>query len=249
MGIDIILLFLAGVTAGAVNAVAGGSSFITFPALLFAGLPPLAANATNYIALLPGNLMALPAYRRELAAMTGRIIAPLILAGAGGLGGAALLLALGNEVFRAFTPWLMLGATLIFAFAPVLRRALVRSGLSEHRGLAAAVLTVISVYGGYFGAGMGAIMLGVLSVLGIDDLNRANAMKNLLITALSVTAAVLYVFSGEVSWYHAAIMALGAGVGGFGGATIARQVPQRAVRNAIIVFSGGLSIWFLVNGV
>ena len=249
MGIEVVLLFLAGTLAGAVNAVAGGSSFITFPALLFAGLPPLAANATNYIALLPGNLLALPAYRRELAAMSGRIIGPLVLAALGGLGGAALLLALGNEVFRAFTPYLMLGATLIFTFAPVMRRALVRSGLGAHRGLAGVVLAVISVYGGYFGAGLGAIMLGVLSVLGIDDLNRANAMKNLLITALSVTAAVLYVISGEVSWYHAAIMAVGAGVGGYGGATISRHVPQAAVRIAIIVFSGGLSAWFLVNGV
>lgn len=230
------LLFLAGTVGGAASAIAGGASFFTFPALVLAGLPPLVANATNFVGLVPANLAALPAYRHELRGIGRGLIAPFAAGGLGGVLGALLLVGLGAGVFAAAVPWLFGFATLLFAAAPTLRLFIVRhAGGRDGHGLAGfASLFVLSVYGGYFGAGLGQIMLAALVLMGEGDFHRANALKNAVIGFVSVIACVIYVAGGSVYWPYAMVVMAGATLGGYAGGAIARKVPVAVLRRVVI---------------
>ncbi|MGB0411767.1 MAG: sulfite exporter TauE/SafE family protein [Pikeienuella sp.] len=243
-----LLLFAAGLFAGVLNAVAGGATFFTFPALLLAGLPPLSANATNYMALIPSNITALPAYRRELLAEGRRLIFPLVLAALGGMAGAWLLLRLGGGLFEAAAPWMMGGATVLFATAPALRRAMEASGGGSGKVAGWSILSVMSVYGGYFGAGLGPITLAALTLMGRTSFQIANALKNAIISSISIGAIVVYGVSDAVSWPHAVVMMAGAALGGYVGGAMARYAPDRALRLFVTVFGAFLTIWYFVNG-
>lgn len=229
-------LFAVGTLAGAVSAVAGGASFFTFPVLILSGLSPLAANATNFVALIPSNLAALPAYRAELAEIGRGLWPPLLLGALGGAVGAVLLTAMGAATFEAAVPWLLASATALFALAPTLRRLALRflRPRPGRRWMAALGLFLMSVYGGYFGAGLGQIMLAALILVGYGDFLQANALKNAVIGALSLIASVIYVFGGAVSWPHAAAVAAGAALGGFLGGAGSRVIPQAILRWAVI---------------
>ena len=244
------LLFATGVAAGALNAVAGGATFFTFPALILSGLPPLVANATNFVALVPSNFAALPAYRSELNALGKALVAPLAVGGAGGLLGALALVGLGGDLFATAVPYLMGCATFIFAAAPRIRRSLERRSRPPEAGGGLGALLLLfafSVYGGYFGAGLGQIVLAALVLAGYDDFHVANALKNGVIAAISLPCLAVYGFSGAVSLPHAIAMMLGAAIGGYLGGAVSKRLPQKALRTAVIVFGAFLTVYYFVS--
>lgn len=228
------LLLAAAFLAGAMNAMAGGGSFLTLPALIYAGLPPVAANATGTVALLPGYASGTYGFRRDLGPV-GSVGLPGLAAVslAGGLVGAALLLFTPDDVFRAIVPWLLLAATGLFAFGGRLSAALRRFGA----GGSAAMLTglfMVSVYGGYFNGGLGILLLAHLSLFGLTDLNAMNGLKNLLSTVLTAVAVVAYAAGGAVHWAEAALMTAAAVAGGYAGARLARRIPAAVLRLGIV---------------
>ncbi len=251
LGIGItLLLFGAGVLAGALNAVAGGATFFTFPALILAGLSPLVANATNFVALVPSNIAALPAFRTELKSLGRKLIAPLIVGATGGLIGALALINLGGDLFASAVPYLMGFATLLFATAPHIRKIVEqrREGPTRQVSiLPMLLLFVFSLYGGYFGAGLGQIILAALILNGHDDFHISNALKNAVIAAISLLSVAVYGFSGAVSVPHAVVMMLGATVGGYLGGTFSKRVPQQALRNGVIIFGTLLTIYYFIS--
>lgn len=243
------LLIGAAVVGGALNAVAGGGSFFTFPALVFAGMPAVPANATSTLALWPGSLASAAAYRRELGGdrrqTTWFTIASLV----GGVGGAFLLVKTPERAFQIILPFLLLLATLLFAFGPRLTAGL-RAWSGGH-GLpfwgAVAVQVVISVYGGYFGGGMGIMMLATFSLFGMDDIHRMNGLKSILAVAINGVALATFVAAGIIVWAPGLLMILGAVVGGYGGAAVARKLNPKWVRVFIITVGSFLTVWFFVR--
>ena len=233
----IVFLFAIGVFGGAWNAVAGGATLFTFPALMAAGLPPIVANATNYLALLPSNAAALPAYRAELRSV-GRPVWPLlIVSGAGAIVGSLLLLVSDPGTFLALIPWLIFAATMFFAFGDTLRAQLIRlSGGEASKTLMFAALFLSSVYGGYFGAGLGIILLAIVQIMGVSSFHIANSLKNLLATSFTILSIVIFGVGGLIAWPEAIVMMAGSTLGGYLGGRYARLVPERYLRAAVIIF-------------
>lgn len=239
-------LISAAVLAGAVNALAGGGTLITYPALLAFGVPPVAANATSTVALVPGSVSAFyglaghagPDDRRELWWMA----LPSL---AGGVAGALLVMWLGNRLFARVVPWLIFGATVLFLLQPPLRRWLDRRGGGaphrRRRALQLAMQLVISVYGGFFGAGMGILMLAMLGLVGHDDLSAMNRLKNFAGFCINALAAAVFFAGGQVRLPLAAAMMAGAVAGGYVAARLSRHVEPRWVR--ALVVAAGLSIF------
>ena len=247
MSVEIIsLLLLIGFIGGVLNAVAGGSSLITFPALMAVGFPPIVANATNFMGLIASNAAALPAYRHELREVIPKIVPLLILSGIGGLAGALLLLVSDPQVFIALIPFLILFATLMFAFGDRVKAWLDRVQGGYALGLT--ILFLASIYGGYFGAGLGIILLAVVQIFGFRDYNRANAIKNLLGTYFSIISIIVFGFGGLIDWPAATVMVVGSTIGGYSGGIIAKRFDNTTLRKALIVYGLLLSgIYFLRN--
>lgn len=249
-------LFLTAIAAGAMNALAGGGTILTFPALLAAGVSPVAANATNTVALVPGSLSAAWGYRRELGSYSGRVLVALIASSlAGGLVGAWLVPVVGDALFRALVPWLILGATALFIVQEPLRRWRERhSAELEARqlhhlnlwGLSAAQF-VVAVYGGFFGAGMGILMLAELGLVGMTSIHQMNALKNFGAVCINGIAAVYFALSPHVRWPLAALMAVGAILGGYAGAWLAQRIGERMVRAAVILIGVAMGVMMLVK--
>ncbi len=231
-------LFLAGVAGGLVNAVAGGATLITFPAMLAAGLPPLVANASNSIAVAPGHLVAALADRERLSSFDTRLIAAVAAALVGGGLGAILLFVTPARWFTAATPILIGLATIIFAAGKNLQNFLPGSFGGPSRP---ALLGVASVYGGYFGAGLGVILLAVLGLTGREEPRAANALKNLLATAVSLTTLVIFSLSGLVNWTATFVMLAGAVLGGITGGRLISFLPPHVVRGAVIVIGAAMT--------
>ncbi len=232
------IAFLAACLAGAVNAVAGGGSLISFPTLVWLGLPSITANATNTVAMWPGSMASGWGYRRELSTTERRMYVLILPSVAGGLLGALLLRLTPGQLFDRLVPVLILFATCLFMAQEPVQRLFNRSTL-EHRGarwLAGGILFqfLVGIYGGYFGAGIGILMLAALSIMGHDDIHQMNGFKNLLATFVNGIAALYFIWMGMVSWPDAAIMAAGAVVGGVGGAGIARRLGQQTVRRIVV---------------
>jgi uncharacterized membrane protein YfcA len=241
-----VLLFGAACAGGAINAVAGGGSFIAFPALLFAGVAPVAANATNTIALWPGSLASAVAYRRELGDVRRELI-PLGAASLlGGLAGSILLLRTSDRTFVLLIPWLLLFAASLFSFGGMLTNRLANRARTS---LAVAVIaqTAISVYGGYFGGGIGIMMLAVLSLLGRSDINRMNALKTVLATIINGIAVAAFVLAKAVAWRPGLVMIAGGILGGYGGAALARRVDPKRVRALVLVIAWSMTAYFFVR--
>jgi uncharacterized membrane protein YfcA len=239
----LLLLFVIAVFAGAISAVAGGASFLTFPALMFAGLPPLIANATNFVALVPGNIAALPAYRKELRDLGRDLIAPVIIGAAGGFSGAVLLVYFSSDLFADLVPYLMGTATMLFVVAPYMRRFLANATTRTSK-IGLVCLFFFSVYGGYFGAGLGQITMAALIFLGFEGFHRVNAAKNLVISAISLLSVFVYGFSGTVSWPHALVMMAGTSIGGYFGGYVARFIPEIVLRWGVIMFGASLTAYY-----
>src|SRR6185503_6995965 len=236
-----IALLLAGFAAGGLNAIAGGGTNVSFPALLWLGLPPVTANATSAVALWPGSLAGAWGFRGALRRARPRWLWLLVPSIAGGAVGALLLVALPSRVFAGAAPWLVLASTLLFA-ANTLRRLRLgeRAGAApphvRRRSLVAGALVqlLIAVYGGYFGAGIGILMLASLGLSGVDELDVANGLKNLFAAAINGAAIVYFVTSGAVDWKTVPVMAVGAVLGGIAGASFPQSLPPLVLRWTIV---------------
>jgi uncharacterized membrane protein YfcA len=247
---DVFLLLGAGLSAGAVNAVAGGGSLITFPALLATGLPPIAANVSNALAVSPGYLASVAGSRRDLEGQ-GTRAAKLIPAAVGGaLAGSGLLLVTPARAFELIVPFLVLTATGLLAFQPWIQK---RIGHPHQRSARAQNVTmqaltgIGAVYGGYFGGALGVILVAVL-VLVIDErLQRISALKNVLSAAVGVTTVLVFSLLGPVSWVSVAVLAPATVTGGYAGAKLVRRLPAAVLRGVIVVFGTVVGVVLLVR--
>lgn len=235
----ILLLFGAGFFSSAMNAVAGGGTFLTFGALTLAGIPPISANATSSIAQFPGYITSTIAYWSDIKRFWRGAVLLAIASVIGSLAGAMILLALDNPSFRTLVPWLLIGATALFAAGPWLKPK-PRQGDDAAVGSLVGLLAqfVTSVYGGFFGAGMGVMMLATLGLTQSGDYHRLNALKNMLAMVIALVAIVVFASGGVVAWPEAAAMVPGGALGGYAGVWLAKRVPQVAVR--IFVIAVGL---------
>jgi len=237
---DALALIGAGAAGGLVTAIAGGASLITFPALLAAGLPPVVANASNTVALAPGNLVATLADRERMPAWDRRLLGLTATAVVGSVAGAALLLATPARAFTALVPVLIGGATILFALSDRIKRWCAASpaamGASPGRGGGAQLIAFlpVAVYGGYFGAGMSVILLALLSAGFSRDLRTANVVKNLLSGLTSAVAAMVFITQEAVAWVPVLLMMAGAVAGGFAGGRLVRVLPASWVRAFVI---------------
>src|SRR6266436_732472 len=253
--LQVCLLFVAAILGGTLNSVAGGGSFITFPALIFTGVAPITANATSTVAPWPGSVASIAAYRKELAAQNRRLL--LILTGAsvvGGVLGAVLLLHTPQTTFVHLIPYLLLLATLLFTFSGPITTWLRKYTMPKDKlswlslgGLAFFQL-LIAVYGGYFGGGIGILMLATLGLMGMENIHEMNAMKTLLQAAINGVAVITFIIAGAVVWPQAILMLVGAIVGGFGGAYYARRIEQRWVRLFVTLVGSSMTIYFFLHG-
>lgn len=253
---ELVAVALVAAIGAMVNSIAGGGTLLTFPALVAFGVPPLVANATSTVALTPGALTSMLGYRSRLRGLRHWSYVFAIPSVAGGLTGGWLLLATPADRFSAIVPWLVFGATALFAVQGTLRNA-TRGGspsageeddahfVPRHSALALAVQFLVGVYGGYFGAGIGILMLAVLGFLGFSDIHRMNGLKNWGGFCINAVAAALFVVSGIVNWPVAAAMTVGAMTGGYLTAHLALRVPQTVVRRGIVAIGLASGIWLL----
>lgn len=242
-----LLLFVAGFLSSAVNAIAGGGTFLTFGAMTLAGLPPIVANATSSIVQFPGYVTSALAYWKEIRADRREATVLGVVSLFGGLAGALILLSLSNPSFRALVPWLLIAATAIFAAGPLLRPRAAKSGAPVGLlGMAAQFVTAI--YGGFFGAGMGIMMLAVLGLSTGGDYHRINALKNLLAMVIAAIAIVVFATGDVVSWLHAAVMIPGGALGGYSGVWLARRVPQVVIRALVVAVGLLLAVYYFATG-
>jgi uncharacterized membrane protein YfcA len=250
--IDLLWLLLAGLLGGIVNSVAGGGSFITFPALLFAGVPPISANATNTFASCSGYLSGTYAFRQDLQAHRETLPRFIAVSLVGGIAGAWLLLRTPEQVFREAVPWLLLFAMLLFLFGNRLNAALRRlAGGHRHAskiGSAALVLLLLAVciYGGFFNAGLGIVILSYLALAGYTDINTMNGLKLLVSSVVSLVAIVLFVISDVIAWYEGTIVLVGTLAGGFLAAHASRRLPQEIVRGFVVLAGSAITLYFFL---
>jgi uncharacterized membrane protein YfcA len=246
-----VIAFITAFLAGAINSVAGGGTLITFPALVWIGLPSTVANATSTVAIWPGSLGGVWGYREDLEGTPKNTYLLVVPSCVGGLIGAVLLRMTPTDVFDRIIPLLILFATLLFMVQEPVQRALGTTGRT-HTGSPAwlgGVLVfqfLVSVYGGYFGAGMGILMLAAFGVMGFTDIHQMNGLKAFLALCINGIAAVYFIWRGMVSWPHALVMAIAAISGGVWGAGLARHFGPKGVRRAVVVigFSMAMSMLF-----
>ncbi len=251
--VGLIGLFFAGMLAGAINSVAGGGTLISFPSLVAFGEPEIISNATNTAALWPGSLSGALGYRKDTTVERGLFLMLAIPSLIGGLTGAAVLVFTAAEVFRRVVPFLVLFATLMLASQDLISRRLRHTSDNAERvttvGRIWGVLfqLFVATYGGYFGAGIGILMLGSFSLMGLRDIHKMNAMKTPLATIINVTAFSLFAFKGLVVWYLAFLMMGGAIIGGYGGARLAKHVNPRLMHITVVAIGMLVSGWFFAK--
>lgn len=237
-------IFGAGIVAGVINVVAGAGTLVTFPALLALGVPPVVANVSNTVGLVPASITGAFGYRRELAGQWRSVALMAAFSAVGGIVGGILLLALPATSFSAVVPFLLLAAAVLSAIQPRVARY-VRRNASEHElrdgvarpvtfGLILGVLAT-GVYGGYFGAAQGVVLLALLGILWSTDMNRANGAKNVLAGVANIVSAVIFISSGTVDWMIAVLIGVGSAIGGWLGARIGRRLPAPVLRAILVV--------------
>ena len=254
-----IFLLLAAGMAGALNALAGGGSFVSFPALLFLRIPPVEANATNTVALWPGLAASTLAYVKRLNAPL-RVLVPLLVTSvAGGWAGALLLLKTPQHTFLRLVPWLLLAGTLLFAFgnsirAMVGKNAVIGKNGGDLRDISWPAIVVgsiaellVAVYGGYFGAGIGFMTLGMLAMMGMRDIHAMGAIRTLLAVAINAAAVVTFIVAHAVLWPQCAVMIAGSLAGGWFGAHYAQKADPRKVRGVVIGVGVAMTAYFFVT--
>jgi uncharacterized protein len=246
-----LLLFLAATAGGIVNSVAGGGGFIAFPSLLFAGVPSINANATGTVALWPGTLASTGAYRKALSAdLLKRILPLIIITFLGSIVGSVLLLKTRQSTFDKMIPWLLLGATLLFTFsgkvtAWVNRHHSPDSAPSRMRVVGVTLLqSVAAIYIGYFGAGVGIVMLALLAMMGIENIHSMNGLKTLLATCGNAVAVTVFIIAGAVFWSQAVVMIFGGALGGYVGAWYAQKMDPKSIRYVVITIGCSMTTYF-----
>jgi uncharacterized protein len=251
---QICLLFLTAFVGGTLNSVAGGGSFFTVPALIFTGLPALLANTTNTVALWPGSAASVGAYRRELVQLQLGFVALLVGTSLiGGILGALLLLGTSQGTFVVLLPYLLLMATLLFTVSgPVTSRLRARNIIKARTTLPTVIGTaiaqfIIAIYGGYFGGGIGILMLATLALMGMEDIHSMNALKTLLATCINGVAVITFIIANVVLWPQAIVMIVGAIIGGYGGAAFARKIEQKWIRGFVIVTGCAMTLYFFLH--
>lgn len=246
---ELLFLFGAGLLGGAINAAAGGGSLLIFPALLAVGVPPVAANATNTFACWPGYMASTWSYRRPLLRHRAGLPLFAALSLAGGLLGAFLLVVTPDATFAKIVPWLLLAATVTFAYGPritVWLRA--RGHHADARPASFAGLHLaIAAYGGFFNGGLGIITLAYLALAGHEDINEMNALKMVFASLVAAIAVIAFVSSGLIAWVPGVAVVAGSVAGGWLGAEAAQRVPQQLLRRGVIVYAAGLSAYFFWN--
>ncbi len=240
---DTLLLFSSAFAAGVLSTIAGGGTFFTFPALVYVGLPPVIANATSTLAVTPGYLGGVLGFRKEIAALDQRQLWALCFwALVGGVIGACLLLISSDRAFSALVPFLLLAATLAFWFGDA-----VRAWLTAHvrlRPYSPISLIAVSIYGGYFQGGLGIVLLALISLWGQRDVIQMNALKNALSLVLGLVPVAVFAVGGLIDWQPALLMMIGALIGGYAGAPLAKWLPKAMVRGFIVAVGLTLSSIF-----
>lgn len=250
---EIALLLASAFLTGTVNAIAGGGTFLSFGALTLVGVPPISANATSSITQFPGYVTSTLAYWSDIRRMWRGALALAAVSVLGSLAGALILLMLSNPAFRAVVPWLLIAATALFAAGPWLkpkRHSSATGGAqaSGNRPIGLLLQFLTAVYGGFFGAGMGVMMLATLGLTEGGDYHRLNALKNMLAMVIAAVAILVFVGGGVVAWPQAVVMIPAVAAGGWSGVWIARRVPQMAVRAVVIGVGLGLASYYFWHG-
>jgi uncharacterized membrane protein YfcA len=241
--IDILLLIAAAFAAGAINSLAGGGSFLTFPSLVFAGVPPVFANASSTVALVPSAMASGVAYRSDIGRLNEpKLRAWFVVSFAGGLAGAGLLLVTSDRAFRLIAPWLLLFATLIFAFGRQIGAAVGKRLRSQAAMLL--LLFPIALYGGYFGGGIGIMLLAAFRLYGLTDIHAMNGIKALLSATLNAVAAAVFILAHDVDWKPTLIMMLAGILGGFAGPAIGKRLPPKYIRGLVICVGVIMTAYF-----
>lgn len=247
--IDILLLFAGGLLAGLINVMAGGAGFMTFPLLVAAGMTEIEANASNFVAVLPANVVGTAVYRHELNSVRRHLGVRLALAAIGGVIGSAILIYTGQASFQKVIPWLLLFATASFALGPWMKVKLERDfnfDGSRWLWLSFVLEFIVYVYGGYFGLGMGIVLFAIHSIFSQMSIHEANAIRNITITLMTVLSILIFAQAGVIRWVPSLVMMSGAIIGGYVTARFAKRMPAKLVRNAILVWAvclTGLAFW------
>lgn len=249
-----LLLFCVGLVAGFINALAGGSGFLVFPAFIAAGLPPIMANASGFISLAPANIVGFAVHMKFLRQAHHSIPLRALVAVLGGTLGSLILIWTGSEAFERAVPWLLLTATLLFGLGPSLRARLERDFAFDGRRfplLLYAFEFIICTYGGYFGLGMGIVMLAIYELLGQHEILVANAVKNFVISIVTLIGIALFASFGLIAWGPALVMAAGTVIGGYASMKLAHRIRPALLRGAILVWAVVLtsySFWVYAAG-
>ena len=248
-----LLILLSGVLAGAVNSIAGGGTLISFPTLVWLGRDPILANATNTVAMWPGSLAAAFGFRRELASVRRWLLLLILPSLIGGALGGWLLLRTPTSTFERLVPFLILGATLLLAGQEVITRRLgVLSKAHENPTIGWVTFVfafqfLVGVYGGYFGAGMGILMLAALGLIGLTDLHQMNGLKNILAVGINGIAAIYFALANAVVWRDVGVLTVGTIIGGYLGARAARRLGRKFVRSAVVVIGLVMTVALVVK--
>lgn len=248
--LDTFLILLAAFGAGVLNTIAGGGTFLTFPMLVFTGLPPVVANATSAVAVFPGYLGGALGFRKELKKIDRKQLVRLsLITLAGGLVGSLLLTVSSDKAFSAVVPFLLLGATLAFLYGEKIRSlaARISRAVTPYGALG---LFLVSIYGGYFNGGLGIVLLALFSLWGLKDILQMNGLKNGLSFVLSAISVAIFAVGGLVEWYQAVIMMVASTLGGYAGAPISRALPVSVTRGIVAVVGFSMSavfFWRLVS--
>jgi uncharacterized membrane protein YfcA len=247
----VLLLAGAGFLSGALNAVAGGGTFFTFAALLASGLPPITANATSAVALAVGSVASAAAYRREISGLWRTSLRLALASAVGSILGALILIGLDNVTFRGMIPWLLLFATIVFALGPRIARAVGTAEADapplQRRLVGMAIQFLTAVYGGFFGAGMGFLMLASLGLTEGTNYHRINAIKQILAVIIQAVAIVLFIHGGIIAWPAALVTMAAAIVGGYLGVGLARSVPDKMMRGFVIASGAVLTLYYFLT--
>jgi uncharacterized membrane protein YfcA len=249
--LDLVIAALAAVGAGAINALAGGGTLISFPVLVAIGVPPVAANITNAVALCPGYFGATIAQLPNLKGQRSQLLLLVPIAIIGGLTGGMILLRTGERTFTALVPWMILAASVLLAVQEPVKKFVQRRLSTEHKHhtmlISALPIAAAAVYGGFFSAGMSVLLLAVLGLTLDDTLTRLNALKQVLAFSVNIAAAVFFLFSDQVIWSAAAVMAVGALIGGAIGGKLAGKLPPAVLRWVVVVAGIAIAIAYWVK--
>lgn len=251
--LNLILIFLAGIAGGAVNALAGGGTLITFPVLTAVGIPPVSANVTNTVSLVPGYVGGMLGQANDLRGQRRRMLILMPAGALGGLAGGLLLLATSERLFRELVPYLILMASGLLAIQEPVKRWLIARNASQGQSQISEFWIVLpvflaAIYGGYFGAGLSVILMAVMGLVIDDSLTRVNALKQAVAFATNMAAALLFVFSGQVVWLAAAVMAVGALGGGALGGRLAGYIKPATLRIVVVTIGVTVAIIYLIRG-